>query len=52
MAFNSIFIKFIETEDGASLIEYGLLLVLIMVVCAIAVALLGTTTSTLFTFSW
>ena len=35
-------------EEGASLVEYGLLLALIAVVCIGAVSLLGSSISTLF----
>ncbi len=48
----STIFKLLEDEKGATLIEYGLVLVLIMVVCAAVVALIGTRTSELFTFSW
>ena len=34
--------------SGATLVEYALMLVLIMVVCVTAVALIGTKTNTLF----
>ena len=44
--------KLLKEEKGATLIEYGLMLVLIMVVCVTAVTLIGTKTSDLFTFSW
>jgi pilus assembly protein Flp/PilA len=36
-----------SNEEGASLVEYGLLLSLIAVVCLAAVALLGTSISTM-----
>ena len=49
---NFLFLKLIQNEKGATLIEYGLVLVLIMVVCATVVALIGTRTSELFIFSW
>ena len=39
--------KFVRDEEGASLVEYGLLLSLIAVVCIAAVSLLGTNISTL-----
>ena len=40
--------KFVTAkEEGASLVEYGLLLALIAVVCLAAVATLGTSISTL-----
>ena len=39
--------KFVRDEEGASLVEYGLLLSLLAVVCIAAVSLLGTSISTL-----
>jgi pilus assembly protein Flp/PilA len=41
--------RFWSDEEGASLIEYGLLVGLIAVVCAVAIAALGTQLSTMFT---
>ncbi len=42
--------KFVtRQEEGATLAEYGLLLALIAVVCIGAIALLGTTISSMFT---
>ncbi len=38
--------RFLRDEDGATLVEYVLLVALIGVVCAGAVALLGTSTNT------
>ena len=35
-------------EDGATMVEYGLMVALIAVVCIAAVTLLGTTLSSLF----
>ena len=37
--------KFVRDEEGASLVEYGLLLSLVAVVCIAAVTLLGTSIS-------
>jgi pilus assembly protein Flp/PilA len=37
-----------RSEDGASLVEYALLVALIAVVCIVAVTLLGTNTSNKF----
>jgi len=37
--------KFVRDEEGASLVEYGLLLSLVAVVCIAAVSLLGTSIS-------
>jgi pilus assembly protein Flp/PilA len=39
----------IRTERGASAVEYGLLVALIAVIIIVAVTLLGTTLSTIFT---
>ena len=39
--------KFIRDEEGASLIEYGLLLSLVAVVCIAAISVLGTSISTM-----
>ena len=41
--------KFVEDEAGASLVEYGLLLSLVAVVCIAAISLLGTNISGLLT---
>jgi pilus assembly protein Flp/PilA len=41
--------KFVQSEDGASLAEYGLLLALIAVICIAGMQLLGTTISSMFT---
>jgi pilus assembly protein Flp/PilA len=35
--------KFVKGEEGATMVEYGLMLALIAVVCITAVALIGTT---------
>ena len=40
---------FRRSEEGASMVEYGLLVALIAVACIIAVTLLGTNLSALFT---
>ena len=40
--------KFARDEEGASLVEYGLLLSLIAVVCVAAITTLGTIISTMF----
>jgi len=39
--------KFIRDEEGASLVEYGLLLSLVALVCIAAVTLLGSNISTM-----
>jgi len=41
--------KFARDEEGASLVEYGLLLSLVAVVCIAAVTTLGTSISDMFT---
>ena len=41
--------KFVRDEEGASLVEYGLLLSLVAVVCIAAIGLLGTNISGLLT---
>ncbi len=40
--------QFVRNEDGATMIEYGLMVALIAVVCIGAVTLLGTNASTTF----
>ena len=40
--------KFARDEEGASLVEYGLLLSLVAVVCVAAITTLGTGISTMF----
>ncbi len=39
--------KFVRDDDGASLVEYGLLLSLVAVVCIAAISLLGSNISTM-----
>jgi len=39
--------KFVRDEEGASLVEYGLLLSLVAVVCIAAISLLGSNISTM-----
>ncbi len=41
--------KFVRDEEGASLVEYGLLLSLVAVVCIAAVTALGSSISNMFT---
>ncbi len=41
--------KFVRDEDGASLVEYGLLLSLVAVVCIAAISLLGSNISGMLT---
>lgn len=43
-----MFKSMIRDEEGATMVEYGLMLALIAVVCIVAVALIGTRLSTLF----
>lgn len=45
----SIVRKFVQDENGATMVEYGLMLALIAVVCLGAVTTVGTNASTLFT---
>lgn len=40
--------NFKNDEDGATMVEYGLMLALIAIVCITAVALIGTNASTMF----
>jgi pilus assembly protein Flp/PilA len=40
--------KFASDEDGATMVEYGLMIALIAVVCIAAVSALGTKTSSMF----
>ena len=39
----NIFSRFVKNDDGAALVEYGILVGLIAVVCIAAVGTLGTT---------
>ena len=41
--------NFVKGEEGATMVEYGLMVALIAVVCITAVALIGTKASTMFT---
>jgi pilus assembly protein Flp/PilA len=41
--------RFRNSQEGATMVEYGLMLALIAVVCIGAVTLLGTNVSTMFT---
>ena len=43
------FRSFLNDEDGATMVEYGLMVALIAVVVAVAAKVLGTDISTLFT---
>ena len=40
--------KFVKGEEGATMVEYGLMLALIAIVCIAAVSLIGTSASALF----
>jgi pilus assembly protein Flp/PilA len=44
----SIINTMLRDEEGVTMVEYGLMLALIAIVCIIAVALIGTNLSTLF----
>lgn len=44
----STFVNLLRNEDGATMVEYGLMIALIAVVCITAVALIGTNLSGLF----
>ena len=41
--------KLVRSEEGASMVEYGLMVALIAVVCIAAVTLLGTNVNQVFT---
>ncbi|NLF69400.1 MAG: Flp family type IVb pilin [Candidatus Anammoximicrobium sp.] len=41
--------KFVRGEEGATMVEYGLMLALIAVVCILAVTYIGTQASAMFT---
>jgi len=41
--------RFVREEEGATMVEYGLMVALIAVVCIAAVTLVGSSLSTLFT---
>ena len=43
--------RFVKDEDGATMVEYGLMVALIAVVCIAAVTLLGTNLRTIFNTS-
>ena len=40
--------SFIKNEDGATMVEYGLMLALIAIVCIVAVTLIGTNANVVF----
>ena len=42
---NHRFARLLQEEDGAALLEYGILVLLIVVVCIVAVKTLGSKTS-------
>ena len=46
--FSDCLTRFVREEDGATMVEYGLMVALIAVVCIAAVTLVGTSLSTLF----
>jgi pilus assembly protein Flp/PilA len=41
-------VKFFKAEEGATMVEYGLMLALIAIVCLVAVGLIGTNLNTMF----
>jgi pilus assembly protein Flp/PilA len=41
--------RFVRDEDGATMVEYALMLALIAIVCIAAVAVIGTNAKTVFT---
>ena len=43
------FVRGLRREEGATMVEYGLMVALIAVVCIVAVTLLGTNLAALFT---
>ena len=45
---NLVVLRAPRSEEGASLVEYALLIALIAVVCLVAIAFLGTSTSSTF----
>jgi pilus assembly protein Flp/PilA len=47
-AFKAHWNRFVREEDGATMVEYGLMVALIAVVCIAAVTLVGTSLGTLF----
>jgi pilus assembly protein Flp/PilA len=42
-------VKFIESEDGPTAVEYAVMLALIIVVCLVAITALGTNANATFT---
>jgi pilus assembly protein Flp/PilA len=42
--------RFVKGEEGATMVEYGLMVALIAVVCIVAVALLGTNLKSLYNY--
>jgi pilus assembly protein Flp/PilA len=40
--------KMVNRQDGATMVEYGLMLALIAIVCIVAVGAIGTSAKTLF----
>lgn len=44
-------INFFKDEDGATMVEYALMLALIAIVCIVAVRLIGTNANTVFSSS-
>jgi Flp pilus assembly pilin Flp len=48
MVMRKTFLRFIKDEDGASLIEYGLVLFLILIASLVTIGLVGSNTYSLF----
>jgi pilus assembly protein Flp/PilA len=48
MSIKKFFKSFIQEEEGATAVEYAVMLALIIVVCIIAVAAIGTSANTTF----
>ena len=48
MVMRKTFLRFIKDEDGASLIEYGLVLSLILITAVLTIGLVGSNTNSLF----
>jgi len=48
MVMRKTFLRFIKDEDGASLIEYGLVLFLILITALVTIGLVGSNTNSLF----
>jgi pilus assembly protein Flp/PilA len=49
LVMRSLVTRFVKNEEGAALVEYGMLVGLIAVACAVAIQLLGAQINALFT---